>query len=169
VTVTTYLVPPQTTTTPYHTRLHHVVTARPLIAVDGGWAIHSHTGPSEHSERRLPVVSSLSEDTDGSYTSPSRDSAIAVSKAGISGVINLASTGKAVVLDVDGSSNLIAPRTVIPAVRTEVAGDVWLASRIWGVPAKEGRLRGWMQGWDTDVARGKRGIDELVKELGISV
>lgn len=169
VTVTTYLVPPQSTDTPYHTRFHHIQTARPLTAVDGGWAIHSHTGPSEHSERRLPIVTSISESEDGSYESPTGNCAIAISKAGISGIVDLSGTGKAVVLDVDGSSNLIAPRTVIPAVRTQVDGEVWQASRIYGVPAKEGRVTGWLKGWEAEVGADKKGVQELMKEMGVEV
>lgn len=169
VTVTTYLIPPQSTTTPYHTRIHHIETSRPLVAVDGGWAIHSHTGPTEHSERRIPEVKTLKEDTDARYESPTSDCAMAISKAGVSGVIDLAGTGKAVVLDVDGSSNLVAPRTVIPAVRTKVAGDVWLASRIWGVPAKGGRASGWLKGWEEEVGKGKREVQALIKELEVEL
>lgn len=92
---------------------------------------------------------------------------MAVSKAGISGMIDLVGSGKAVILDVDGSSNLIAPRTVIPAVRTEVKGDIWLASRVWGIPAKEGRVAGWLKGWEEECGRGKREVGDLAKDLGV--
>lgn len=84
-------------------------------------------------------------------------------------MVDLTGKGKAVVLDVDGSSNLIAPRTVIPAVRTEVSGEVWLASRVWGSPAKEGRVKGWLKAWEEGEEASGGSVQDQMKKMGVEV
>lgn len=206
--VTTYLIPPSTTSTPYHTRLHHIVTPRDLLAFDGGWAIHSHSGPTPMSERRLPVITSLGNSngetvygrwestkplsTLVSLPSPARPisngakavaqpptenrshAALAHSSAGASGVVDLLQTGDVRVIDVDSSTNLISPRTVIPGVRSAVRGGgdegVWLASRVWGVPYKAGEgKREWVGEWEKGVDERFDSLDQLVKRLGLEL
>lgn len=162
VTVETYLIPPQTNSTPYHTRLHKISTSRTLLAADSGFAIHSHSGPIE-SERRMPVLSKLTEEAHGRYESP--HSGLGHSRVGISGVIDLLGTGRGRVHDADGNSNTNDSRTVIPSIVTEVKGEMWLATRVFALP--EGSVKaGWLEEWERC---GKRydGIDELKHDLGL--
>ncbi|RSH81436.1 hypothetical protein EHS25_006792 [Saitozyma podzolica] len=135
VTVTTWSIPPPCTSAAYHTRVHHIVSPRRILASDAGFAIHSHTGPSADHERRIPTLASPVSGDHGRYESP--HSALAVSKAGVSGVIDLLGAGRGVVQDADGNSNLMSPRTVIPLLLHEVKREMWLASTVFAVPADE--------------------------------
>lgn len=168
MTVTTWLIPPPSTSSACHTRVHHIVSPRRILASDAGFAIHSHTGPSGDHERRIPTLSSPRSGDHGRYEAP--HSALAVSKAGASGIIDLLGTGKGVVQDADGNSNLMSARTVIPLLLHEVEGETWLASRVFGAPADErGEVREWVEGW-TEV-EGKRYADaiEVLREAGVDV
>jgi hypothetical protein len=179
VCITTYLVPPQTTSTPYHTRIHLITTARTLEVLDAGWAIHSHTptSASAMSERRLPIIDSaegLDEKQHGRWQSA--NAAVVHSKAGISGVLDLlGNAAEARVLDADGCTNVIAPRTIIPGVfhRVEKAkGDgerYVLATRVWGVPFKSGDAgEQWMPRWKKGLEEQFGRVEELVESLGLS-
>lgn len=99
--------------------------------------------------------------------SPSH-AALVHSSAGISGVVDLVGSGDARVINVDSSTNLIAPRTLIPGVRSEVQGETWLASRVWGVP-KKGMRDGWVDEWDKAVGEGYASGEEVVKALELEL
>lgn len=162
VTVETYLVPPQTNTMPYHTRLHKITTSRTLLAADSGFSIHSHSGPIE-SERRMPSLPQITEGEYGRYESNS--SALGHSRAGISGVVDLLGTGQGRVHDADGNSNTNFSRTVIPSVVSEVTGEVWLATRVFALPA-ESVKDGWLKEWENS-GKGYSSVDQLKKDLGL--
>ncbi|KAK6905252.1 hypothetical protein I204_08094 [Kwoniella mangroviensis CBS 8886] len=176
VKITTWLVPPSTTSTPYHTRVHHISISssfnRDLRLADSGFAIHSHFGP-EGSERRIPVLGKPAEGVAG--RSSIETSAVAVSRKGVSGVINLLSVqgGKGRVEDVDGNTNLISPRTVLPTIFHELkAGEEekWIATRVWALPFSESeglKTKGWLEGWE-DSQKGYGSIEELKKDLRIT-
>ena len=85
VNITTWLIPPRTTTSAFHTRVHHVVTARTVLAADAGFAISSHSGPANH-KRRIPSAAP-SEGKASRFQN--EGSAIATSEAGVSGVVAL--------------------------------------------------------------------------------
>lgn len=162
VTVETYLIPPATTTTPYHSRLHKITSARTILAADSGFAIHSQSGPIE-SERRFPVLSHVKETEHGRYENAS--TGIAHSRAGVSGVIDLLGTGQGRVHDADGNSNTNFARTVIPSIVSEVKGEVWLATRVFALPAESAK-RGWLKDWEAAQQR-YSSVDELKKDLGL--
>lgn len=131
---------------------------------DAGFAIHSHTGP-RNSERRLLPLKQITDGTHGRFQSVS--SALAVSKAGVSGIVDLLGTGSGRVQDADGNSNLIAPRTVIPMVVGQTgAGKTWLASQVFAIPShsEEGLPDdgSWLQQWN-EVEKGVGGWEGLVK------
>lgn len=141
VQVVTWLIPPATKMSPYHTRVHRIInrSRRNLTAADSGFAIDSQSGPSNHRRHisRIAKVTAIA--THGRYESSRGCSAAVVSPAGIVGVVDLMGTGHAVVQDADANSNLIAERTVIPMVLTKIREEaVWLASHIYAKPAQEG-------------------------------
>lgn len=156
----TWLIPPTSTSCGYHTRIHKINSVRELDYSDAGFAIHSTTGPS-HSERRLPVGLDLP--LHGRYETS--HSAIAVSKAGVSGIVDLSGGGSGKVQDVDGNSNLIAVRSVIPTIQGKVGkGETWLASRVYAVPSDvgDGARGGWEEGWK-ECEKGLQGIEGVKK------
>lgn len=162
VTVETYLIPPPTSSSPFHTRVHKITSPRAIIAADSGFAIHSQTGPIG-SERRMPVLKTPSEDQYG--RSEDRHSGIATSRAGVSGVIDQLRTGRGRVHNVDGNSNTSSARTVIPSIVSEVKGEKWLATRVFAIPANS-VLKGWMKEWESS-QKGWNSIEEMKRELGI--
>jgi hypothetical protein len=164
VTVETYLIPPPTSSSPFHTRVHKITSCRAILAADSGFAIHSQTGPIG-SERRMPVLQSPSEEVHGRFEN--EHSGIATSRAGISGVSDLLRTGRGRVHDADGNSNTNFARTVIPSIVSQVNGEKWLANRIFAIPA-DSVTKGWLKEWEAS-QKGWDSIDELKKELGIQV
>ncbi|WVW81841.1 hypothetical protein I302_103839 [Kwoniella bestiolae CBS 10118] len=175
VEITTWLVPPSTTSKPYHTRIHHISISssfnRDLKLADSGFAIHSHFGP-EGSERRIPVLGKVEEGVAGRIST--ERAAVAVSRKGVSGVINLLPSdgGNGSMEDVDGSTNLISPRTVLPTIFHELkAGEKekWIATRVWALPFVEAeglKTKGWLKGWEED-QKGYKDVEELKNALGI--
>lgn len=171
-TVTTFLVPPSTTNTPYHIRLHHISSPRKLQTVDGGWAIHSmvRTSASPFSDRRMFELKEWNSKSHSYGRFQSGSSAIAHSSAGISGVIDLLGTsGEVRVIDADGTTNVISPRTVIPAVFNDVQGEKWLATKVWGVPFKSGSDEAgkWAAQWEKDTGKTYNDVADVVKEMGL--
>jgi hypothetical protein len=162
VTVETYLIPPPTSSSPFHTRVHKITSSRAILAADSGFAIHSQTG-SIGSERRMLVLQAPSEDSYGRFEN--KPSGIATSKAGVSGVSDLLRTGRGRVHNADGNSNTNFARTVIPSIVSEVSGEKWLATRIFAIPA-DSVTKGWLKEWEA-TQKGWDSIDEMQKELGI--
>lgn len=162
VTVETYLIPPPTSFSPFHTRVHKITSARPILAADSGFAIHSQTGPIE-SERRMPVLKAPTEDQYGRYED--KRSGIATSRAGISGVSDLLRTGRGRVHNADGNSNTNFARTVIPSIVSQVHGEKWLATRIFAIPGDSVK-HGWLETWE-ESQKGWDSIEEMKEELGI--
>lgn len=162
MTVETFLVPPATPSTPFHTRLHKITSARPILAADSGFAIHSHSGPVE-SERRFPTLSQVTENDFGRFENGSIG--LGHSRAGVSGVVDLLGTGQGRVHDADGNSNTNFSRTVIPSIVSEVKGEEWLATRVFALPA-ESAQKGWLKDWQASQKR-YNSIEELKKELGL--
>ncbi|WWC58154.1 uncharacterized protein I303_100689 [Kwoniella dejecticola CBS 10117] len=176
VEIITWLIPPSANSTPYHTRVHHLKITegfkRDLKLADSGFAIHSVFGPLG-SERRILVKDSPEEGVAGRTSTD--HSAVAVSRKGVSGVIDLLPSqgGRGSVEDTDGNTNLISPRTVLPTIFYELkAGETekWVATRVFAVPFTEEEglgTKGWLQGWK-DAQQGYKRIEELKKDLGIA-
>lgn len=168
VTVETYLIPPPTTDSAYHTRIHHITSARTLHTAESGFAIHSHSGPPS-SERRMLQLKEATEGTAGRLETTS--TALAVSRVGASGVIDLLGNGKGKVQDADGNSNLCFPRTVFPTILGEVTpgGEgTWIAVRVFAQPFGESQLghKGWVEGWK-GCQDGWKSVEAMRRELGI--
>lgn len=139
--VLTWLIPPSTLDSPYHTRIHLIKrpSGRKLLAADSGFSIDSQTGPAR-CQRHLNRISKIAQPlAHGRYEAEKGGAAVAVSPAGMSGVVNLLKGGRAIIQDVDANSNLISERTVMPVVLTDVAREsTWLATRIFAKPARDG-------------------------------
>jgi hypothetical protein len=162
VMVETYLIPPPTPSSPFHTRVHKITSSRAILAADSGFAIHSQTGHIG-SERRMPVLQAPSEDIHGRFEN--KHSGIATSRAGVSGVSDLLRTGRGRVHNADGNSNTNFARTVIPSIVSQVIGGKWLATRVFAVPG-DSISKGWLKEWEAS-QKGWDSIDEMKKELGI--
>ena len=162
VTVETWLIPPPTSSSPFHTRVHKITSSRAILAADSGFAIQSQTGPFG-SERRMPILQSPSEDVYGRFEN--KLSGIATSRAGVSGVSDLLRTGRGRIHNADGNSNTNFARTVIPSIVSQVYGEKWLATRVFAIPA-DSVTRGWLKEWEAG-QKGWDSVDEMKKELGI--
>jgi len=162
VTVETYLIPPPTSSSSFHTRVHKITSPRAILAADSGFAIHSQTGPIG-SERRMPVLQAPTEDTFGRVEN--QHSGIATSRAGVSGVSDLLHIGRGRVHNADGNSNTNFARTVIPSIVSQVNGEKWLATRVFAIPG-DSVSKGWLKEWEAS-EKGWDSVDEMKKELGI--
>ncbi|KAF8987846.1 hypothetical protein BDQ17DRAFT_1402265 [Cyathus striatus] len=120
----------------WHIRIHRIKSDRPLRSAEGGWAIYGQ-GADERALELLP--SSFSEEYG---TWEGEGEARASSRAGVSGIISLpihsysisSRTGKAI--RTDANSNLVWARAV------------WVASAVFGLPAREGDgVKGWSGEW----------------------
>lgn len=164
VAITTWLVPPNTTSTPYHTRVHKIVTSRRLSTCEGGFAISSLTTAKGRSSP-LPVALRATS-TPGRYTKDSQ--AFVSSDGGISGVIGLYGDRLGKVLDVDSNSNLMAARTILPTLQGEVKpGTTWLAARVFAVPIESAQKCDWQPHWDEVSTRVITSIQDMFDELDV--
>ena len=167
VEVETWLVPPSPSAPLWHLRIHRIRASRKLLTAEGGWAIH---GQREDGRALDP------ESPGSKYgTLEQGPEARAVSKAGVSGIVDLSvsavRTGQA--MRTDANSNLIVPRAVMPTLRGTYDGngkDVWLVAAVFGLPSTpgiDGPREGWQAEWvkrpsiPTDIATlmtGRKGI-----------
>ena len=131
--MTTWLGPPKTISTPYHTRIHRIDTDRVLSTCEGGFAISSL---STNVKSRPTLLSSLPHAGLGHGRLANGSQALVQSDGGVSGMINLYGYREGVVLDVDSNSNLMCARTILPTLQGTVEiGTTWMASRVFGVPS----------------------------------
>lgn len=111
----------------------------------------------------MPTLSTLDGEAYGRFNDSS--SGLGHSRAGVSGVIDLLGTGQGRVHDADGNSNTNYARTVIPSIVSEVKGEVWLATRVFALPA-ESVEDGWLQDWQDSKIK-YTSVEELKKDLGL--
>jgi hypothetical protein len=162
--VTTWLVPPKTTSTPYHTRVHRIDTDRALSTCEGGFAISSLPNVKSRPSRlpSLPHVGSVhGRHADGSQ-------AFVRSDGGVSGMINLFGSRDGVVLDVDSNSSLMCARTVVPTLQGTIeAGTTWMASRVFGVPSDSLSGCEWLGDWKKESERLFSSLEDMLDELEV--
>lgn len=121
VEVETWLVPG----TPWHVRVHRIVTKRGLDAAEGGFALGLH--PS--------LQASLSDMGTGAKASTT---------TGASGVRCLYGSGSAELIYPNANTNLMQPRTVIPTVKYRFEpGTSWIVSAVYGEPAHAHADHNW--------------------------
>ncbi|KAF7317855.1 hypothetical protein MKEN_00873400 [Mycena kentingensis (nom. inval.)] len=153
VAVETWLVPPTSTAPLWHLRVHRIRTGRELWSAEGAWAIYAQRPDGRH-------LDAVAEDSEAFGTFGDEGVARAVSRAGVSGIVDLQQSGKraGVALRTDANSNLIAARAILPTLRgAHVPGgrDIWLVTAVFGLPAaglveeeKTGADKGWFDGWE---------------------
>jgi len=164
VAVTTWLVPPKTTSTPYHTRVHRIDTSRTLATCEGGFAIAS-TSTVKSKPRSLPVIHQAGA-AHGRLAEVSR--VFVHSDGGMSGLISLYGPREGRTLDVDSNSNLMCPRTILPTLQGTIEpGTTWLASRVFGVPSGASQEYEWVKFWDTESERVMTSIEDMLDELDV--
>jgi hypothetical protein len=162
--VTTWLVPPKTTSTPYHTRVHRIDTSRTLSTCEGAFAVSSSTTVNSRSSR-LPHLPNA-----GSAHGRCSDStrAFVHSEGGVSGIISVYGQREGKVLDVDSNSNLMCARTVLPTLQGTVeAGTTWLACRVFGIPSEASKRSDWLSHWDTESERVITSVEHMLDELEV--
>jgi hypothetical protein len=162
--VTTWLVPPKTTSTPFHTRIHRISTDRALSTCEGGFAISSSTTIMTRPTPlpSLPHVGSAH----GRYATGSQ--AFVQSDGGISGMINLYGSREGKILDVDSNSNLMCARTVLPTLQGTIeSGTTWMASRVFGVPSDSVPGSEWLEYWKKESERVIPSLEDMLDELEV--
>ncbi len=126
VAVETWLIPQP----PWHVRVHHIRTDKPLWSAEGGFAL-DRTG--DDPVARAGIVR---EDVGAAW---------ARYPAGGSGVLDLQGQRNGRVLRVDPNSNLMAPRTVLPTlVAHHEPGEHWLVCAVLAEPDADG----WQVAWE---------------------
>ena len=163
--VTTWLVPPKTTSTPYHTRVHRIDTDRVLSTCEGGFAISSSSTDVKSRPRPLPSLphAGLAHGRLANVTQ-----AFVRSDGGTSGMMNVYGSREGVVLDVDSNSNLMCARTVLPTLQgTMGAGTTWMASRIFGVPSESAVGSEWLNHWKKESERVFSSLEDMLDELEV--
>jgi hypothetical protein len=164
VKVETWLVPPpdvegaEDGAPNWHLRVHKIVTGRDLMSAEGGFAIK---GTNSWNGRVLTPFSSSSENQsqeendlqqEGTLSTPT--SAAIVSRAGVSGVLDLSPSSEAAkrtggVLHPEANSNLIEARTLVPCLYGDLkAGETgWFVAGVFGLPAGGSDGEGWKGEW----------------------
>ncbi|KIP11634.1 hypothetical protein PHLGIDRAFT_83306 [Phlebiopsis gigantea 11061_1 CR5-6] len=174
VEVETWLVPPSAAAPLWHLRVHRIRTNRRLAAAEGGWAGDGQRWDGRH----LDEVTGVNEFADqkstktkgyGYLESAGGETAgaavVVVSKSGVSGIVDLSPssenaaavgsgkrTGKA--FRTDANTNIMFPRAIVPTLMAELdptskGQDVWWATAVFGIPAREGEA-GPPEGWELE-------------------
>jgi hypothetical protein len=146
VEVETWLVAPQESSPNWHLRVHKIITGRQLQSAEGGWAIYSQGKDGRH------LAPSEGEDFG---TLDGQEQARATSKKGVSGIADIKGGGSRAgqALRSDANSNLMVPRAIIPTLLGKhEAGEQWLVTAVFGLPAPEkdddGAKAGWLAEWE---------------------
>lgn len=167
VSITTYLLPPTPQHPNWHIRAHHIRSlpgsSRTVLTADGSFAISNERAADgryldlytpEAGEGTSPkLIGNYDLDTPEAWAGGA-EGAFAVSKrAGVVGIRALeGEEGKgrrAMLVNADPNSNLVASRTVIPTLQGTVGGgeEVWYVTGIYAKPNREG---GDLEGWDRE-------------------
>lgn len=166
VKVRTYLVPPEEATPNWHLRVHHITAGREVMTADGSFAIRNeraddgrHLEPYDAARcegTRPRIIGNYDINTPAGWAAGA-EGAFAVS-VGAVGIRALEGEGegvgkaprRAMLVNADPNSNLVASRTTIPTLQHTIqkGEDVWFVSGIYAKPPgeaapKESYLDGW--------------------------
>ena len=147
VEVETWLIPLTDDNPNWHIRVHCVKTERDLMSAEGGFAI---VGTREKDGRNLTA---LSDDSPNEGTRVTTTDALIVSIAGASGVVEALPQNdrNGGICNVDANSNLIEPRTLLPAMYADLkAGSTtWFATCVFAVPSSADNWENkWKREWE---------------------
>ncbi|USW48654.1 hypothetical protein Slin15195_G019730 [Septoria linicola] len=146
VVVKTWLVPPSTETPNWHIRIHRVEAGRDLKSAEGGFAIAGTRGKDGRMVTALSPSTSPNEGTE-----VSEHAAVVVSRAGASGVVELLGNRKGGICEVDANSNLIEPRTLLPALYSDLAAGsaTVFATAVFAIPSSVPTWKEkWREAWE---------------------
>lgn len=140
VLVKTILIPPGEENPNWHLRAHHITTDRDLKLSEGAFAIG---GEREEDGRMLYALDASK--SEGREFDLNR--AVAVSRSGAVGIWELgAEQREGIVIDEDANSNLLASRSVLPALQTILKADSQ-KSYVSGVFALPASAPSWKAYW----------------------
>lgn len=142
VEVKTWLLPPADDTPNWHIRIHRIRTDKQLLSAEGGFAI---AGTRTKDGR---ILGEISPEGQMEGTMKSGNKALVVSRAGVSGVAELASkhNRKGGICHADANSNLIEPRTLLPTLYAEfeAGSSIWLVTAVFAMPSS---VNAWSEAW----------------------
>lgn len=175
VKIETWLIPPEEGSA-YHTRIHRVDTSVTLQTFESGFAIDNTTSETRPARPLIkPSEHSITSGKHGRW----EDVAFALvhSIAGVSGIINPLTSSRperaeisGVVQDMDAGSNLMSPRTIVPALRgTSKAGTSWFASRVFAIPIDSPAYESWGGLFRSANEDTHDTVRDLAKALGVDI
>ena len=142
----TWLVPPSGEAPLWHLRVHRMKTDRSLQTAEAGFAIYG--------QRKDGRALDPAQGEEFGYLEGKEESR-AASKAGVAGVVDLASSGReGKAIRTDANSNLYVPRAIMPTLLQEYqASDksFWLVTGVFAIPSvgdEEGARSGWTKEWE---------------------
>lgn len=149
VSVETWLLPPQASSSCWYLRVHRIKSGRDLRTAEGGWAMH---GQGDDGRAIVQVFSGETSagglEADGEARAKTSTGAIGLATISLP-VEQLRTRGKLV--QSDPNSNVIFPRTVLPTLLGDIkAGStVWTATAVFAVVARHGQVSDqWESEWE---------------------
>ncbi|OCF41601.1 hypothetical protein I317_04613 [Kwoniella heveanensis CBS 569] len=151
VEVETWLLPPQDAESNWYLRVHRIQSGRRLESAEGGWTSYGQGADGRALIQSFSGVSSAG-------GTQKKALARAVTVEGAVGVLDIAfskSNGKGgqrdgQIVQIDPNANVIFSRAVLPSLVGIIEpGETWLATAVFGKPAKNGQAEGWEKGWDS--------------------
>ena len=146
VEVETFLIPPQAASPNYYLRIHKITSGRPLNASEAGWATYGQGADGRALAQAFSGEKSRGGDEEVGW-------ARAVTRAGAVGVVDLPVKGSKAgrrgrLVQSDPNSNVIFSRSILPSLLGELReGTTWLATAVFGMPAREGVIGNWEAEW----------------------
>ncbi|KAE9407901.1 hypothetical protein BT96DRAFT_962961 [Gymnopus androsaceus JB14] len=150
VEIETWLIPPTLDAPLWHVRIHRVrmqAGNRVISAAEGSWAIY---GQGQDERALESIIGGEDSESEGTYAAGGV--ARVVSKAGVSGIVDLSpdATRQGQALRTDANTNLISARAALPVLRAEYEEkekDIWLVTAVFGLPFDDDERKSWMEEW----------------------
>lgn len=147
VLVETFLIPPQAESPSWYLRVHKITSGRKLKSSEAGWATYGQSDDG----RALVQAFSGEKSKGGDEEVGWARAATSAGCVGVKDVIVKGSKGDRVgrLVQSDPNSNVIFSRSVLPSLLVDIAeGETSIATAVFGVPAREGKVPEWTGEWD---------------------